>query len=156
MLLIGLGMGALASQLGSVTVSAMPEEKSAEVGGVQNAVTNLGASIGTALAGSLLIASLTSSFLASVEQNPTVPDSVKSQATVELQSGVPFLSDAQLQTALDEAGAREEQTQQVLDANADARIDGLRAALAVLAFAALIALFFTQRIPTTQPGSTKP
>ncbi|MFD0149250.1 MFS transporter [Streptomyces sp. NPDC055721] len=156
MLLIGLGMGALASQLGSVTVSAMPEEKSAEVGGVQNAVTNLGASIGTALAGSLLIASLTSSFLASVEQNPAVPDSVKSQATTELQSGIPFLSDAQLETALDEAGATAEQTQQVLDANADARLDGLRAALAILAFAALIALFFTQRIPTVQPGSTKP
>ncbi|MEU2240540.1 MFS transporter [Streptomyces sp. NPDC018338] len=156
MLLIGLGMGALASQLGSVTVSAMPEAKSAEVGGVQNAVTNLGASIGTALAGSLLIASLTSSFLASVEQNPTVPDSVKSQATTELQSGIPFLSDAQLESALDEAGADEEQTQQVLDANAAARLDGLRAALAILAFAALIALFFTQRIPTVQPGSTKP
>ncbi|MFG2557201.1 MFS transporter [Streptomyces sp. NPDC048581] len=156
MLLVGLGMGALASQLGSVTVSAMPEEKSAEVGGVQNAVTNLGASIGTALAGSILIAALTSSFLTSVEQNPAVPDSVKSQATVELQSGVPFLSDAQLESALEEAGTSEEQTQQVLDANAAARLDGLRAALAILAFAALIALFFTQRIPTTQPGSTKP
>ncbi|MGW7125522.1 hypothetical protein ACWGG3_35555, partial [Streptomyces sp. NPDC054901] len=42
-----------------------------------------------------------------------------------------------------------------LDANAAARLDGLRAALAILAFAALIALFFTQRIPTTQPRSTK-
>ncbi|MDX2391081.1 MULTISPECIES: MFS transporter [unclassified Streptomyces] len=155
MLLIGLGMGALASQLGSVTVSAMPEEASAEVGGVQNAVTNLGASIGTALAGSLLIASLTSSFLASVEENPAVPASVKSQAAVELQSGVPFLSDAQLQSALIEAGTSEELTQDALDANAAARLDGLRAALAILAFAALIALFFTQRIPTTQPRSTK-
>ncbi|MDA5284713.1 MFS transporter [Streptomyces sp. Isolate_45] len=155
MLLIGLGMGALASQLGSVTVSAMPEEASAEVGGVQNAVTNLGASIGTALAGSLLIASLTSSFLASVEENPAVPASVKSQSAVELQSGVPFLSDAQLQSALIEAGTSEELTQDALDANAAARLDGLRAALAILAFAALIALFFTQRIPTTQPRSAK-
>ena len=58
MLLIGLGMGALASQLGAVTVSAVPDEQSPEVGGVQNAVTNLGASIGTALAGSILIAAL--------------------------------------------------------------------------------------------------
>ncbi|WP_405851943.1 MFS transporter [Streptomyces sp. NBC_00090] len=156
MLLIGLGMGALASQLGSVTVSAVTEEKSAEVGGVQNAVTNLGASIGTALAGSILIASLTSSFLAGVEQNPDVPASVKSRAAVELQSGVPFLSDAQLRSALDEAGTSEELTQDALDANAAARLDGLRAALAILAFAALIALFFTQRIPTTQPRSSKP
>ncbi|MFE5898235.1 MFS transporter [Streptomyces sp. NPDC056488] len=155
MLLIGLGMGALASQLGSVTVSALPEEQSTEVGGVQNAVTNLGASIGTALAGSILIASLTSSFLTSIEQNPAVPASVKTQITLELQSGAPFLSDTQLRNALDDAGTSEKLTQEALDANTTARLDGLRAALAILAFAALIALFFTQRIPATQPGSTK-
>ncbi|MFI9118284.1 MFS transporter [Streptomyces bikiniensis] len=155
MLLIGLGMGALASQLGSITVSALPEEQSTEVGGVQNAVTNLGASIGTALAGSILIASLTSSFLTSIEQNPAVPAGVKNQTALELQSGAPFLSDTQLRSALADAGVSEELAQEALDANTAARLDGLRAALAVLAFAALIALFFTQRIPATQPGSTK-
>jgi hypothetical protein len=36
MLLAGLGIGALASQLGSVTVSAVPDEQSGEVGRVQN------------------------------------------------------------------------------------------------------------------------
>ncbi|WP_329115385.1 MFS transporter [Streptomyces sp. NBC_01353] len=156
LLLIGLGMGALASQLGSVTVSAVPDSKSAEVGGIQNAVTNLGASIGTALAGSLLIAALTSSFLASVEQNAAIPAEVKNQAAVELQSGVPFLSDAQLKTALDEAGTSPEVTQVALDANAAARLDGLQAALAILAMSSALALFFTSRIPSTQPGSPQP
>ncbi|WLQ46480.1 MFS transporter [Streptomyces poriferorum] len=156
LLLIGLGMGALASQLGSVTVSAVPEARSAEVGGVQNAVTNLGASIGTALAGSIMIAAMTTSFLTSVDQNPAIPSEVKSQATVELQSGVPFLSDAQLESALDEAGTSPDTAQAAHDANKDARIDGLRAALAILAFAALLALFFTSRIPNTQPRSTEP
>ncbi|MET9617436.1 MFS transporter [Kitasatospora indigofera] len=151
LLLIGLGMGALASQLGSVTVSAVPDEKSAEVGGVQNTVTNLGASIGTALAGSIMIATLTTSFLTSVEQNPAVPDQVKARASTELAAGVPFLSDTQLTTVLDEANASPEVTAAALDANAEARLDGLRAALAVLAFAGLGALFFTQRIPATQP-----
>ncbi|QGZ52659.1 MFS transporter [Streptomyces sp. QHH-9511] len=153
LLLIGLGMGALASQLGSVTVSAMPEAQSAEVGGVQNAVTNLGASIGTALAGSIMIASLTTSFLTSVDQNPAIPAEAKSRATVELESGAPFLSDAQLKAALAEAGTPREVTQAALDANTDARIDGLRAALAILAFTALLAMFFTSRIPKTQPRS---
>lgn len=154
LLLIGLGMGALASQLGSVTVSAVPDERSAEVGGVQNAVTNLGSSIGTALAGSVLIAALTSSFLANVEQNPEIPAQVKSMASVELQSGAPFLSDAQLKAALDEAGTTTNVAQAALDANADARLDGLRAALAILALTSLLAMFFTHRIPTTQPRST--
>ncbi|EMF52920.1 MULTISPECIES: MFS transporter [Streptomyces] len=156
LLLIGLGMGALASQLGSVTVSAVPEAKSAEVGGVQNSVTNLGASIGTALAGSILIAAMTTSFLTNVEKNPAVPDEVKSRATVELESGVPFLSDAELESALDEAGTSEKVAQAALDANEEARIDGLRAAVAILAFAALLAMFFTSRIPKGQPGSAKP
>ncbi|WP_183068914.1 MFS transporter [Streptomyces sp. gCLA4] len=152
LLLIGFGMGALASQLGAVTVSAVPQAQSAEVGGVQNAVTNLGSSIGTALAGSIMIATLTSSFLTSVTENPAVPSSVKSQATVRLASGAPFLSDAQLESALAEAGVSPEVTDAALEANEEARVDGLCAALSVLAFAALIALFFTQRIPAVQPS----
>lgn len=156
LLLIGLGMGALASQLGSVTVSAVPDEQSAEVGGVQNSVTNLGASIGTALAGSIMIATLTTSFLTSIEQNPDVPDRVKSEASVQLQSGAPFLSDAQLKAVLEDADATDAVTDAALDANTEARLDGLRAALAVLALAAVVALFFTHRIPTTQPRSAQP
>lgn len=156
LLLIGLGMGAMASQLGSVTVSAVPDRQSAEVGGIQNAVTNLGSSIGTALAGSLMIAALTSSFLASVEQNAAVPAEVKNKAAVELSSGIPFLSDAQLRTALDEAGTSPEVAEAALDANAEARLDGLRAALAILALTSVLAMFFTSRIPQTQPGRPGP
>src|SRR5680860_714370 len=103
MLLAGLGVGALASQLGSVTVSSVPDEQSGEVGGVQNTVTNLGASIGTALAGAVLISALTASFLSGVQDNPDVPNDVSSKAQVSLAGGIPFMSDADLETALDDA-----------------------------------------------------
>ena len=73
MLLAGLGVGALASQLGSVTVSSVPDEQSGEVGGVQNTVTNLGASIGTALAGAVLISALTARFSAGSSTTPPYP-----------------------------------------------------------------------------------
>ena len=152
MLLIGLGIGALASQLGAVTVSAVPDDESPEVGGVQNTMTNLGASIGTALAGSIMIAAVTTSFLVNVEQSSAIPSRVKSEAQVELAGGVPFISDADLEAALDEAGVSRRSTEAALDAYADARIDGLRTALAVLALLVVVALFFAQRIPTTQPG----
>ena len=49
---------------------------------------------------------------------------MKSQAGVELAGGIPFVSDADLE-----------------------------AALALLALLAVVALFFTPRIPTTQPRS---
>jgi MFS family permease len=155
LLLAGLGIGALASQLGSVTVSAVPDDQSPEVGGLQNTATNLGASIGTALAGSLLIAALTASFLHGIEQNPAVPPAVSAQASTQLAGGIPFLSDADLQTALAKAGASKQVTQAVLDENQQARLDGLRTALAALALLALIGLFFTTRVPTEQPGSAQ-
>ena len=96
LLLAGLGVGALASQLGAVTVSAVPDEQSGEVGGLQNTATNLGASLGTALAGSVLIAALTALFLTGIQSNPDVPDDVSRAGEVELAGGIPFVSDADL------------------------------------------------------------
>ena len=43
----------------------------------------------------------------------------------------------------------------IVDENANARIDGLRASLSVLALIALIALFSTRRIPTRQPSDSR-
>ena len=73
MLLAGLGIGMLASQLGAVTVSSVPDEQSGEVGGLQNTASNLGISIGTALAGAVLISALSSSFFSGIASNPAVP-----------------------------------------------------------------------------------
>ena len=153
MLLIGLGIGALASQLGAVTVSAVPDEESPEVGGVQNTMTNLGASLGTAVAGSILIATLSSAFLTNIEQSTAIPSQVKSQAKVELAGGVPFISDADLETALDKANVSSDASKAAVDAYSEARIDGLKSALAILALLSIVALFLAQRIPTRQPGA---
>jgi MFS family permease len=151
MLLAGLGIGALASQLGSVTVSSVPDEQSGEVGGVQNTMTNLGASIGTALAGAVLISALSTSFFTGIQENHAVPASVASQAQTELSNGVPFVSDAQLKAALDKAAVPQSTTDEIVKENADARIAGLRSSLALLAAVGLLALFFSRRLPNKQP-----
>jgi MFS family permease len=152
MLLAGLGIGALASQLGAVTVSAVPDEETGEVGGLQNTLTNLGASLGTALAGSVLIASLTTSLIGGIQANPDVPDSVKTQAPVELSAGVPFVSDADLDDALAAAGVPPATADAIVDENSDARLVALRDAVGVLALFALAALWFSRRIPMRQAG----
>ena len=154
MLLAGLGVGALASQLGSVTVSAVPDEQSGEVGGVQNTVTNLGASIGTALAGAVLISALTTSFLTGVQHNPNVPKDVANKAQVELAGGIPFMSDKDLQAQLNKAGVPAKTADAIVTENSNARIDGLRSSLSLLAIVALIATFATRRIPTQQPSAS--
>ena len=158
LLLAGLGIGALASQLGAVTVSAVADERAGEVGGLQNTVTNLGASIGTALAGAVMISSLTTAFVGGVEQIPSVPPEIAQQAEVQLDAGVPFVSDDQLRAALDAAGVEGELADEVVDVNTQARLDGLRASLAVLALVALAPLFLSGELPDRPPtapgGST--
>ena len=143
----------MASQLGSVTVSAVSDEQSGEVGGVQNTGPQLGASIGTALAGALLISSLTAAFFTGVQNNPAVPDHLVVSAQTQLATGVPFVSDKDLQKALDDADVPPGAADAVVDENATARIKGLRSALAVLALISLLALVFTRGIPTIQPGA---
>lgn len=154
LLLAGLGIGALASQLGSVTVSAVADEHSAEIGGLQNTVTNLGASIGTALAGAILISGLTSSFLTGIRDNPAVPAAVAGQAEVRLAAGIPFVSNEQLTASLAAAGVPPATAAAVLAENEQARLDGLRAALSLLALLALVSMFLTRGLPEQQPGAT--
>jgi hypothetical protein len=156
LLLAGLGIGALASQLGSVTVAAVDDEDSGEVGGLQNTVTNLGASIGTAFAGAVLISSLSSAFFANIQADPDVPQDLAESAEVELAGGIPFVSDDDLSAALDEAGVDPDVAEAVVDDNEAARIAGLRASLAVIALIALVALFAARSLPTRQPGSRPP
>jgi hypothetical protein len=156
MLLAGIGIGALASQLGSVTVSAVPDEESAEVGGLQNTVTFLGAAIGTALAGAVLVSGLTTSFFAGIEGNPAVPDELTSRAQVELTGGVPFIPDDELSSALASVGVTGDTADAIVEENAEARLDGLRGALSVLALIALLALFVSKGIPVRQPGAAEP
>ncbi|ATQ30338.1 MFS transporter [Rhodococcus ruber] len=155
MLLMGLGLGALASQLGAVTVSAVPDSQSAEVGGLQNTATNLGASLGTALIGSILIATLTTSVIAGIENNPAVPESVQQQATTDMAAGVPFLSDTQLEDALADAGVDESTADAIVEVNSDARLEALQVAFAVTALLAVAALFGTGSLPRV-PVGTRP
>jgi len=153
MLIAGVGVGCLASQLGSITVSSVSDEHSDEVGGLQNTITNLGISVGTALTGAIVMAALTTSFLADVQQNPAVPESVKTQATTELSGGAPFVSDAELEAGLKKANVPPEATSAIIDANEKARLDGLRTAMAVLALMSIVGLLFSGWIPAEQPGS---
>jgi len=58
-----------------------------------------------------------------------------------------------LPAQLDKAGVPATTTDAIVAENADARIDGLRSALSLLAVVALIALYATRRIPARQPSA---
>ncbi|HUZ53750.1 MAG TPA: MFS transporter [Streptosporangiaceae bacterium] len=152
MLLIGLGIGALASQLGAVTVSALPDSQSTEVGGLQNTVTSLGASLGTALVGAVLISSLTTGLIQGVQDSSAIPPDVKTQATTQFAPGVPFISDTDLMKQLQQGEVRPAQADAILTANSDARLAALRTSLWVVALFAVAALFCTGLIPVRPVG----
>ena len=117
-----------------------PTPRAARSAGSRTRVTNLGASIGTALAGTILIAVLTTTFLGSVAADPAIPQEMSSKAQVELSAGIPFVSDADLYAALAKANVPTETADAIVRTMHRARINGLRAALAVLALLALAGL----------------
>jgi MFS family permease len=156
MLLAGAGIGALASQLGSVTISAVRDEEVTEVGGVQNTVTFLGAAIGTALAGAVVMGALTTSFLTGIQDNPDVPQELSSRAEVELDAGLPFIPDEALRDALSDAGVSGPAAEAVVAENEVARLAGLRTGLSVLALGTVLALCLTGGLPQRQPGDPGP
>ena len=70
--LFGVGAGLLMSQLGNVIMSSAPPEKTNEAGGLQGTAQNLGASLGTALIGSVLLTGLLTGFNDRIAENPAL------------------------------------------------------------------------------------
>ncbi len=152
LLIAGLGTGALASQLASVAVSSVPDERSGEIGGLQNTGTNLGASIATAFAGAMLVAALSTSFFNGLQNNLNVPPAVYEGAQTQLVAGVPFVSDRELTAALDKAGVPADVAQAVIDTNTASRVKALQVTLALLALMGVIGIVTTGGIPDVQPA----
>ena len=59
LLLIGLGLGVMLTPSVNVVQSAFPEERQGEISGLSRSVSNLGSSLGTAIAGTILVAGIT-------------------------------------------------------------------------------------------------
>jgi MFS family permease len=147
-LLLGAGLGLLASQLGNVIVSSEPVESSGEVGGLQYTAQNLGASLGTALIGAVVIGTLATQLLQGIEDSPAVSDQVEQAASIRLEAGVEFVSNAQLEEALVETPIPPEEQQAIVAANSAARIEALQFGMVAVAVVALLGLFPTRRLPS--------
>jgi EmrB/QacA subfamily drug resistance transporter len=151
--LFGIGAGLLLSQLGNVIMSSVDPAKTNEAGGLQGTAQNLGASLGTALIGSVLIAALTSGFVERVEQNPAVPASVRERVAQVEQKGIPVVPVEDVeQVALDE-GLPPDQAQEIAGDYGDALLQGLKRAIGAVAIFALLSLWFTRRLPGRPPAA---
>ena len=149
--LLGAGLGLLASQVGNVIMSSVEPARGGEAGGLQGTSLNLGASLGVALVGSILLATLASTFTSGVQGSPSLPDSVKQQVSVAAEAGVNFVSTTQVEDAAKKAGLPPDQTAEVVATYSEAQLGALRAALAFLALFALLALAWVRRLPKSPP-----
>jgi MFS family permease len=146
-LLLGAGMGALASQLGNVLVSSVPSERGGEVGGLQYTAQNLGSSLGTALVGAVVVASLGTSFIDQVQSSPELDEAVQSAATITISGGVEFISDAEATAVLASTDLTQAEQDAILLDYQSARLSGLRQGMVVLSLFVVITLFAARRLP---------
>jgi MFS family permease len=148
----GVGAGLLLSQLGNVIMSSVDPAKTNEAGGLQGTAQNLGASLGTALIGAVLIAALTNGFVEGVQQNPALPQSVKDQVGQVAEKGVPIATTDDVEKAARDRGLSEDQATAVADAYGEAELQGLKKAIGAVALFAVLALWFTRRLPSRPAG----
>jgi MFS family permease len=148
----GIGAGLLLSQLGNVIMSSVDPAKINEAGGLQGTAQNLGASLGTALIGSVLIAALTSGFVSRVEQNPALTPPVRERVAQVAEKGIPVAPVEDVERAALEQGVPPGQAKAVADDYGDAQLDGLKRALGAVAIFALLSLWFTRQLPGRAPA----
>src|SRR4051794_11971556 len=146
--LIGAGAGLLASQLGNVIMSSVPPAKTSEGGGLQGTAQNLGSSLGTAIIGAVLLASLATGFSERIANNPNVPEPARSAIVAKAEQGIDIVPVKDVEQAAVEGGLTQDQARAVAADYGDAQLDALRLALGAVALAALLSLWFTVRLPT--------
>ncbi|MDR3570760.1 MAG: MFS transporter [Candidatus Pacebacteria bacterium] len=77
LLLFGLGMGLLMSQASNMTLSAVSVKQSGEASGVNSTLRQLGASLGSAIMGAVLLTTLSSNLATGVQTSSVIPANEK-------------------------------------------------------------------------------
>jgi EmrB/QacA subfamily drug resistance transporter len=152
LILFGIGAGLLMSQLGNVIMTSAPPQSSNEAGGLQGTAQNLGASLGTALIGAILLTTLTNSFVTKIQQNPDLPQRVKTSITDSAAKGIDVVSVDQVRQGAKDAGLTSDNADAVAKDYGDAQIDGLKVAMLGVAILAALGLWFTRRLPAKPLG----
>jgi MFS family permease len=152
----GIGAGLLLSQLGNVIMSSVDPAKTNEAGGLQGTAQNLGASLGTALIGAVLIAALTSGFTSRVEENPAVTAQARDQVAQAAEKGIPVVPVDDVERAAVKAGVPDAQAKAIADDYGDAELQGLKRAIGAVAIFALLSLWFTRGLPGAALGRPEP
>jgi hypothetical protein len=145
MFTVGAGLGLLASQLGSVNMSSVSEDKSSEVGGLQGTFQNLGSSLGTALIGSVMVASLTTGFLQSVDSS-NLPQSTKTTINSNVKTA-PIMPASQVETYAQQKGASNSEAQEISQIYMQSQLSSLKESAFFLVVLSVLVIALSRGIP---------
>ncbi|GEL46111.1 MFS transporter [Cellulomonas hominis] len=129
LLVMGVGLGLLVSQLNTYTLSPVSEERVSEAAGVNSAAGSFGLSFGLALAGAVMLASLATGFTARAEASTVLDPAEQQEVARALEDDAELMSDAQLAAVL--AGRPPDVQAEVLRINDEVRPRALQVALLV-------------------------
>jgi MFS family permease len=145
MAFVGAGLGFLASQLGNINMSAVPEKDSGEVGGLQGVAQNLGSSLGTALIGSFLVVTLTTTFIGDIQAS-TLPETVKTYVQ-ENTTSVSIVPVSDVSAYAESKGLSDDQVADVASAYTASQVNAIRKSLVAVAILGVFTLMISRSLP---------
>lgn len=154
LIISGIGLGLLVSQLNNYTLAPIAEERVSEAAGVNSASGSFGLSFGLAMAGGLMLATLAFSFNNLTAQSTIIPTAEKTQISAELEENAQIMSNTQLQQQI--VGQPQDIQNEVLEINSKARDRSLQVALLVPVIAGLIGFLVSlkmMKLPEIKPAS---
>jgi EmrB/QacA subfamily drug resistance transporter len=151
MAVLGVGMGLIVSQLGNVAQSSVGEDDRGEAGGLQYTAQQLGASLGTALIGAVVITGLLTGFSNNISDDPRISASVEQEVGVRLEGDVSFVSTDQVRKGAEDAGLDQATTDALVENYADAQLTALKTGLLFAGLLVCAAFLTTRRLPSGVP-----
>jgi MFS family permease len=148
-LVVGIGLGLIASQVTNVNLASAGPDKTSETGALQGTAQNLGSALGTAIIGSILLSFLAATFDHRVEGDAALPYGPRHQVSEKTSHGLAFLPAEEAAGELRAKGVPEPIVTQ-LEANYEtSQVDALKIAIGGVAAIALLGLAVTRRLPST-------
>lgn len=142
-IVFALGFGLAFSQLANLTLSAVSVNQAGEASGVNNTLRQVGASLGQALIGALLISSLSTQLNSDVAASTVIPPQAKPAVTAQAASSAASLGTSGA-SAADTPPAILKETNRIRN---DAIIKGVRTGLLGTIGAAVLALILSTQLP---------
>jgi hypothetical protein len=145
LILVGAGIGLMMGQIGNLTLSAVSVQQAGEASGVNNTFRQLGATMGTAIIGAVVVASIAASLISGVKASSVIPEPFKAsveEAVEEQVSNIEFGGGAELP-----AGIPQEIGDEIMSIGYKAVTKANRIALTFAAAFSLLALIATIWLP---------